>query len=196
MTTSSKSSDALKGSRDDEVLVQQCLLGSEEAWSALIDKYKNLIFSIPVKFGFSGEDAAEVFQAVCLMLLRELSQLREPRALGAWLVRLTSHRCIRLKTEQRIYADVDIEEEAIPETDSLPDEILEELEREQLLREALSEASPECKRLVNALFLQDPPLPYEQAAQALGLAKGSMGATRMRCLEKLRRSLEKKGFRK
>ena len=40
--------------------------GSDEAWAALLDKYKNLIYSIPIKRGFAREDAAEVFQRVCL----------------------------------------------------------------------------------------------------------------------------------
>lgn len=186
---------ALKGSREDEVLVQQCLLGNEEAWSSLIDKYKNLIFSIPVKSGFSREDATEIFQAVCLTMLRELPRLREPRALAAWLIKVTSHSCTRWEKDRELYVDLDSNGETIPEAGRLPDERLEALEREQLLREVLAEASPECRRLTEALFLRMPPLPYEQVAQTLGLAKGSIGATRMRCLEKLRRSLEKKGFR-
>jgi len=195
MRTDPTSFHALKGSREDEVLVQQCLLGSEEAWSSLIDKYKNLIFSIPVKSGFSREDATEIFQSVCLTLLRELPQLREPRALAAWLIRVTSHSCTRWTKERKLYVDIETNGKTIPGTDRLPDELLEALEREQLVRQVLAEASPACQRLIEALFLRTPPVPYEQAARTLGLAKGSMGAMRMRCLEKLRRSLEKKGFR-
>ncbi len=194
MNINPKSFDALKGSRDDAALVEQCLLGSEEAWSSLIDKYKNLIFSIPVKSGLPAEDAAEIFQSVCLTLLRDLPKLREPRALAAWLIKITSHSCTRWKSGRHLHLNLDINEEGIPETASMPDELVEALEREQLLREALAEASPECKRLIKALFLRNPPLRYDQAAEALGLAKGSMGATRMRCLEKLRRALDKKGF--
>lgn len=53
----------------DTQLVKECLRGSEEAWSALIDMYKNLIFSIPIKYGFSTDDATDIFQAVCVELL-------------------------------------------------------------------------------------------------------------------------------
>jgi DNA-directed RNA polymerase specialized sigma24 family protein len=59
----------------------------------------------------------------------------------------------------------------------------------------IAEASPECRRLIDLLFFTNPPLRYEQAAARLGFAKGSIGATRMRCLEKMRSSLQKKGFR-
>src|SRR5215472_1988114 len=44
------------GKRDpsaDNGLIQSCLKGSEHAWSRLIEKYKRLIFSIPIKGGLS-----------------------------------------------------------------------------------------------------------------------------------------------
>src|SRR5690349_21165430 len=77
-------------SPEDETLVRECLLGSEKAWSELIDKYKNLIFSVPIKYGLPSEDASEIFQAVCLNLLRELPNLKKPRALAAWLIKATA----------------------------------------------------------------------------------------------------------
>jgi hypothetical protein len=43
----------------DEKLIRECLSGNEEAWSTLVDKYRRLIFSIPIKYGFSRDDAAE-----------------------------------------------------------------------------------------------------------------------------------------
>src|SRR5581483_7852256 len=87
MSSGVNPSYAQKPFREDELLVRECLLGSEEAWSDLIDKYRHLIFSIAVKYGFSREDASEVFQAVCLTLLQELSHLREPRAGGGGLIK-------------------------------------------------------------------------------------------------------------
>jgi RNA polymerase sigma factor (sigma-70 family) len=196
MTGSLKASDIFKGSRDDNRLVQECLKGSEEAWSALIDKYKNLIFSIPIKYGLSPEEATDIFQEVCLALLSELSQLREPRALAAWLIQMTSHKCFRWQRERRRYGETEIQEQMQPgEPPKLPEELLREIECEQILREALTEVSPHCKRLIELLFLESPALPYDDVARILGVAKGSIGATRMRCLERLRRQLEKKGFR-
>ena len=44
----------------DERLVRECRKGNQAAWSALIEKYKNLIFSIPIKFGLPREDAADI----------------------------------------------------------------------------------------------------------------------------------------
>jgi len=64
---------------DDTRLVKECLAGNEEAWSLLIDKYKALIYSIPVKYNLPPHEAADVFQLTCMELLTRLAQL-ESRA--------------------------------------------------------------------------------------------------------------------
>jgi len=193
MSSGTKLSLTRKGFRSDEILVRECLLGSESAWTELVNKYRNLIFSIPIRSGFSSEDASEIFQSVCLMLLRDLRALREPQALPAWLMRLTARKCASFRKDR--FAHSEIQPDSALETRGLPEAVVEQLEREQMFREALAEGSPECARLIHLLFLHHPPLSYDEAAAELGLARGSIGATRMRCLEKLRRTLEKKGFR-
>src|SRR6185436_12351191 len=79
----------------DTRLVRECVRGNEQAWAALLARYKNLIFSIPIKRGIPRDDAADVFQRVCLLLLAELPHLREARALTMWLIRVTAHECER-----------------------------------------------------------------------------------------------------
>jgi len=80
---------------NDTRLVKACLSGDEEAWSLLIDKYKALIYSIPVKYGLSRQEAADVFQATCTELLVRLPELREPRALPKWLMHVANNESYR-----------------------------------------------------------------------------------------------------
>jgi len=177
------------------MLVEGCLHGEPEAWSALVDKYKNLIFSIPVKQGFSADEAADIFQTVCLTLLSELPRLREPRALPAWLIQTTAHKCFRWKNEGQRYVDMSAREEMLPgEPSAIPETLVAELEREQILRNAVAELPQDCRRMVELLFYRFPSSSYDDIATALQIPKGSIGPTRMRCLEKLKRSLEKNGF--
>jgi RNA polymerase sigma factor (sigma-70 family) len=186
---------ARESSWPDERLVRECNKGNQAAWSALIEKYKNLIFSIPIKFGLPREDAADVFQAVCVDLLVGLPRLREPKALPKWLMQTTFHQCLRRKKD-RSALDNPSDVKEVPETSSseLPEEILSQVQREQSLREAIAALPPRCKRMVGMLFFEDPPRPYEQVAKELKLATGSIGFIRGRCLKKLRVLLEDKGF--
>jgi RNA polymerase sigma factor (sigma-70 family) len=194
----SKPANAIRkmpASQQDQLLVQNCLRGDEEAWSRLIDKYKNLIFSIPIKRGFSPDEAADIFQAVCLALVSELPRLREPRALPAWLIQTTSHACFRSQENNRRYSGEAFEEGKLADgSPKIPEELVAELEREQIVRDAVSELSTDCRHLVEVLFYRIPSPTYDDLAAALEIPKGSIGPTRMRCLEKLRRLLEEKGF--
>jgi RNA polymerase sigma factor (sigma-70 family) len=180
---------------NDTRLVEECLSGNEEAWSLLIDKYKALIYSIPVKYSLSQQEAADVFQATCLELLVRLPQLREPRALPKWLMQVAHHECYRLKRlNQRVVsrdAEPDLPE---PETPAIAESLVEQTQDEQMLREAMTALRPQCRRLVELLFFETPPRPYTEVAAELGLAVGSIGFTRQKCLERLRGLLEKLGF--
>ena len=62
-------------------LVEACLKGDDRSWLILVDRYKNLVYSIALKFGAPHQDAADIFQAVWLELFNELPRLREPEAL-------------------------------------------------------------------------------------------------------------------
>ncbi len=86
------------GEWTDTRLVKECLAGNEDAWSALVDKYKALIFSIPIKYQMPPQEAADIFQSVCMELLASLPNLREPKALPAWLMQVAHHRMWPLET--------------------------------------------------------------------------------------------------
>jgi RNA polymerase sigma factor (sigma-70 family) len=179
----------------DEQLVRECLKGSEEAWGALIDKYKNLIYSIPIKHEFSPDAAGDIFQSVCLDLLSELPRLREPRALPKWLIQITVHKCARWTQREGRYSQDEVSDSLLPTVPPAVEVIEEEVWQEQMLREALSALPERCGEVIRMLFFETPARPYEELARELGLATGSIGFIRGRCLEKLRKQLEQKGFK-
>jgi RNA polymerase sigma factor (sigma-70 family) len=186
-----------KRSWSDTRLVRACLRGDEEAWSVLIDKYKNLVFSIPVRSGLTREEAGDIFQAVCLDLISELSQLRDARALPAWLIRVTSNKCFHLKRRRNLGRTSETSERdlaSIQDGAGSPEDLLSQIEAEQTLRESVAALPPRCRRLVEMLFFENPSRPYSEVAAALGLALGSIGFIRRRCLERLRSSLARRGF--
>lgn len=179
----------------DEQLCRECLRGNEDAWSALIDKYKNLIFSIPIKYGLSRDDAGEIFQAVCYELVSELPNLRKPGALPQWLIRVTAHKCLKTKARSRRFSDDEPGEDDLPVHFEPPEELVHRVQQEQKLRDAIAELQPRCQSLIFMLFYEEPPRPYQEVARELGLAKGSVGFIRLRCLDFLRRLLQRVGFR-
>ena len=175
-------------------LVRACLDGSEDAWNAILDKYKRLIYSIPIKHGFSPEDASDIFQSVCVELLKELPRLREPRALAGWLIKVTAHKCFHWQRTESRYVKTENPPAPVFEGPDL-DELLDAVEREQMLRDAMGSLTARCKKLVSMLFFDFPPTPYDAVAKKLGLARGSIGFIRRRCLDRLKRNLEERGYK-
>src|SRR5438270_11934128 len=181
---------------EDEWLVQGCLQGNPRAWEELIDKYKRLIYSIPIKYGASSDDAADVFQAVCIEVLNSLPQLKNAQSLRSWLITLTIRQSYRWKKKQSNHIELDAMEPDVAEgiaSVTHPD-TLAQLEQEQIVRDVVAQLPPRHQKLVRLLFFEQPALPYTEVAQRLGLATGSIGFIRGRCLEKLRKALIEYGF--
>jgi RNA polymerase sigma factor (sigma-70 family) len=190
-----KAAKKASGSWSDERLVKECLSGNEEAWSLLIEKYKALIYSIPVKYQLPTHEAAEVFQATCVELLRRLPELREPRALPKWLMQVAHHQCYRWKRqEQRLVSSDGDAGLPVPETPAIAEALVQQTQEEQMLRDAMASLSPQCRRLVELLFFETPARPYAEVAAELGLAVGSIGFTRQKCMDRLRKALGELGF--
>jgi RNA polymerase sigma factor (sigma-70 family) len=179
----------------DTRLVRECLAGNQAAWEALVDKYKNLIYSIPMTFQLGPDAAADIFQSVCVELLSELGCLREPKALAKWLIQVSAHKCIHWKRLEARSIHLELGEEpparGNPALDS--EQILREAEQEQILRDAVAGLPPRCAQLVEMLFFREPALPYAEVATRLGIATGSIGFIRGRCLKRLRKALESQG---
>ncbi len=187
---------ACRPARENARLIKECLAGKEEAWADLIEKYKALIFSIPVKYGLPPQEAADVFQNVCAELFTRMPELREPGALPKWLMQVAHHECYRWRRAQQRVLSRDTERD-LPEPDIPPiaESLIRQTEEEQMLRDAIAGLTSQCQRLVSALFLELPARPYAEIAADLGLAVGSIGFTRQKCIERLRQTLEKAGFR-
>jgi RNA polymerase sigma factor (sigma-70 family) len=192
--------NALKDATDEHLLAA-CIRGEAAAWDALLDRYGGLIYSVPLKYGLADADAADVFQSVCVTLLEKLDTVRAPRGLAAWLITTTSRQCLAIARQRRrdqahlaaegsAYA---LREPLDPEL--LPEEELLALERQRVVRAAVERLPSNCQRLLDVLFSDtQSKSTYRQLAKDAGVPMNSLGPTRTRCLEKLRRLLEVAGY--
>lgn len=191
---------APSASWDDPRLVAACLEGDADAWAALIAKYQRMIYSVPLRYGAQAHDAADIFQQVCVELFSRLADLRKVESLRSWLLTVASHQSLRWKQMRwRNDQPLDSAEEdqapiEVPDAAPLASEQILQLEREQALRESVNRLSGRCAKLIRMLFYGDEPLPYAEVARRLGLATGSIGFIRGRCIERLRKLLAEAGF--
>ena len=182
----------VKTIRDDPPvvdLVARARNGDKQAWDALVERYAPLIWSICRRHRLEAADAGDVSQSVWLRLVGQLDSIRDPAALPGWLATTTQRECRRVVRSERVSRPVAyvLDVENLPDELSRPaDQELLEAERHAALRQAFSDLDPFSRQLV-ALLVQDPPVPYAEISARLGIAVGSIGPYRGRCLEKLRR---------
>jgi RNA polymerase sigma factor (sigma-70 family) len=187
--------------RTDEQLLLACRRGDERAWEELVRRYQRLIYAVPRRAGLDEDAAAEVFQDVFTALLEHVESIERPDRLHAWLVttakRKTWRAVSRARTTRAFAADEEGgagEAARLADETLLPDEVLEQLEQQHLVRAALADLGERCQKLLTMLFYRAEPPPYSEIAAALGTTEGSIGPTRARCLKKLLDALRDKGF--
>ncbi|MCP3961401.1 MAG: RNA polymerase sigma factor [bacterium] len=181
----------------DRRLAAACLAGDELAWNALVDKYSQMVFAIVRRYGASREEAADLFQAIWLDAYNDLPQLRRKRALKPWLVSVASHKCYHWKRKhlrQQAHEVGTLDDQEGGRQAAEDPGLLDQLMRDQLVREGLFALSPRCREMIRLLFFTIPPKPYKEVAERLGLAIGSIGFIRGRCLEQLRKALGRHGL--
>ncbi|MGH3173517.1 MAG: RNA polymerase sigma factor [Streptosporangiaceae bacterium] len=170
-------------------LVARARNGDKQAWDALVERYAPLIWSICRRHGLGDADAADVGQNVWLKLVDQLGTIRVPAALPGWLATTTRRECgrlLRAAPGARETGHADGTQAIADDHAPAAEEELLAAERHAALREALTHLPPCCQQLI-ALLAQDPPPSYAQISVRLGIPEGSIGPTRARCLDKLRR---------
>lgn len=185
----------------DESLILACRRGNADAWDVLVNRYQRLIYTIPRRAGLDEDQAAEVFQRTFVRLLENLDRIRQPESIHAWLVTTARRETLQLLREEyndgsfspkRENRDDGPASESILDDKPLPGETLERLEEQHILRLAMAAMDERSRDLLTLLYYH--PLSYAEIAALLQIPEGSLGPTRARCLEKLRRLLEQKGF--
>jgi RNA polymerase sigma factor (sigma-70 family) len=170
-------------------LVTRARTGDKQAWDALVERYSPLIWSMCRRHRLGGAAAEDVGQSVWLRLVDQLGKVRDPAALPGWLATTTRRECLRFLRAVRepVAAGYGLDAEILPDQQAgTAEQELLLAERHAALREALRALPPDGQRLI-ALLAEDPPVPYAQISARLGIPVGSIGPSRGRCLDKLRR---------
>lgn len=173
---------------DDAALLQRCRAADQRAWRLLVARYEDLVFVTALKTGLDRDAALDVFQQVWSELFRSLHRIENPQALPRWLMVTARRLAFREATVRRLW--VDEAEDDLVDPRALPDEEVEQQERRARVHRALQQLGDPCARLLRMLFLKGAPASYREISRRTGLAIGSIGAARGRCLARMHRLLE------
>lgn len=181
-------------------LIAACLAHDETAWTELVRRFANLIYSTILRTDLPPEEVEEAFQASIVAIHQQLPGLRDPDRLVPWIIGISYRQAInriRARCRESVGAVTHAMLEAsglVPELTDLPDRDRLRLERSHQVQMALARLPDRCRSLLHSLFFEDPAPEYSEIAERDGIPIGSIGPTRARCLEKMRQALERSGL--
>lgn len=182
-------------------LVRSAVDGDAAAWKALVEGLSPLVWSVVRGHRLSDADGHEVYQIVWFRFAQNLRRIREPQKVGAWLATTTRHECLKLLRSARQWTPTDdprlldrVSDDRTPEQSLLDsEEAAAEAERVRRMWQEFEELGDRCRQLLRTLMASPPPS-YQEVSAALGIAVGSIGPMRQRCLGRLRKRLTARGL--
>lgn len=169
-------------------LVSRAGQGDSRAWEELVARFGGMIAATGRRYRLSPADVAELQQTTWLRLVENIHRIEQPERVGGWLATTARRESLQLLRRASKYnggADqmlANMPDKHLPEPDAVP--IAQE--RDAVLKAAWSHLKPRCQELLS-LLVADDPMGYKDLSQLLQMPVGSIGPTRARCLEHLRK---------
>jgi RNA polymerase sigma-70 factor, ECF subfamily len=166
----------------DKVLIQQALSGDQEAFEALVNRYKQSLFVLIYHYVGEYHEVEDILQQVWLQLYLSLATLRPYVEIRPWLVTVARNRSLDFLRHKRVLSqhllffcegEARIEEdeviflEAIPDTSPTPEEQAELHDLQREIQHAIH-ALPHTYRPVVWLFYRSQ-LNYAEIGRILNM---------------------------
>jgi len=186
----------LDGHTDLATLLRAASEGDQEAWNAITDRFTSLLWSVARSYRLGSDDAEDVVQNTWLRLLENLTKIDNPEALPGWLATTARREALgilRRRGRTVLTRDEDLGVDlADPASTDLDSALLED-ERDVELWASFAKLPERCQQLLRVLMACDRPV-YAEVSAAFDMPIGSIGPTRMRCLERLRKLVAESGY--
>lgn len=193
----------LPGQREASTPIWDDAAAAFDAWARGDDKVDPLVrVMTPILWhvvracGLAEDDARDVIQSTWLALVRNRDHIADPQAVAGWLT-ITARReawrtARRVRsqstTDPEILQDIDLDRSDVASASGDPAEHAVVHDEQQRLWAAVGLLDERCQRLLRIVAFEQRP-DYAAIAAELDMRVGSIGPTRSRCLQKLRRHL-------
>lgn len=163
--------------------------GDRGAWRTLVDQYHRLVWSVIRGFRFDNATSEDVFQTVWQRLMENCGRIRDPERLPGWLATTTRNEALRVVRHQKRQVPSEFEFDVADPTAVGFDERLIDDETQRAALNAFAKLPQDAQELLR-LLCADPPIDYQTISEMVGRPVGSLGPTRQRILDKLRKLME------
>lgn len=176
----------------DEYYIERILNGDQSSYALLVERYKNMVFTIAIRMLKNHELAEEVSQDAFLKAYKSLKQFQKKSKFSTWLYRIVYNQCIsELRKQKQNTMSIDDEsssksvlniEDTLSKTEGLENE-----DRKYYIEKALSYL-PEDDRMIITLFYQNE-MTTEEIANIVNLSVSNVKVKLYRSRNKLYETL-------
>lgn len=171
-----------------EQLLARVVDGDQSAWDAVVQQYAGLVWSVARSYRLSAAATEDVVQTVWLRFAEHCGRIRQADRLASWLATTARNESLRvIRGNTRLTPTAYIAEGPEPTASTIEDLVTDDETLRSVLA-AFAQLPAEDQQLLR-LLCTVPPLDYQTIAEMLGRPIGSIGPTRARCLDRLRRLL-------
>jgi RNA polymerase sigma factor (sigma-70 family) len=169
-------------------LLRQAGDGDGRAWDAIVERFAPMVWAVARGLGLSAADAADVSQTTWMRLVQHLDRIEQPERVGGWLATTARRESLRVRrVAGRQIPTIDDEVVVLADSPFTPPDLdLLRAERDFELWAVFAELPARCQYILRSL-MGDATMSYEDLSVLLDMPVGSIGPTRARCLERLRR---------
>jgi RNA polymerase sigma factor (sigma-70 family) len=180
-------SSGTRSAGDNASLLDKAGYGDERAWEELVDRYRGLVSAVVRSFRLQDADARDAEQRTWLRLVENRATVRDPERLGGWLATTASRECLRILRESPGAASMEID--LLPDRSPAVEDQVVDADTVARIRRIVA-TLPDRGRTVMSELFADEPQAYADVARATGIPIGSLGPTRRRILQRVRRALD------
>ena len=177
--------DTTSGTSGPAELLSAAEHGDRAAWDELVARYTPTVWAVARAHRLDRADAADVVQNTWLALMENMKGIHNPARLAAWLATTARRHSLRALAARRRETPVDEPRSEILVTEAADVGVVRD-DWHAALWTAFTQLPEHCQKVLRVL-VHSPELSYGQVAAAVGIAVGSVGPTRGRCLAELRR---------
>ncbi|MBO5212349.1 MAG: RNA polymerase sigma factor [Clostridia bacterium] len=172
----------------DEVLVSLTLKGNENAFSELISRYTNMLYSVVCNMISDHFYAEDIVQETFIDGFFQLSRLKEPSKFASWLYGIAKHKALRYITKSKPTQCIDDLAEILYSDNASPENQLLNKENQRQINSAINSLSEKNKTVFIMHYLQNKSV--SQIATRLCLSEGTVKSRLYEARNKLKGELQ------
>ena len=178
---------------NDQHYIEKILAGDTQTYSVLVDRYKDMVFSLALKMLRNREEAEEVAQDAFIKAYKKLNKFKGDSKFSTWLYKVVYNTCLdrikKLKREISVVPMEEITERQLKTVDNALD-LMEKQERTEMIQKCLNLLSADESALLNLFYFDE--LSLQEISKITGTGSNNLKVKLFRSRKKLGSILKEK----